>query len=312
MLNVAYIFPGQGAQYVGMGEDFYRRFPEAKEVFECADKVLGFDLTELIFKGQLEELTRTVNCQMAVFTVSVACLRALETGTLATDVRFTAGLSLGEYTALVAAGALEFTEALRLVRNRAQYMEQASGENPGGMVSIIGLPLDTVEKICQQAKVEVSNLNCPGQVVVSGNPEALEKAREIAGRLGARKTIPLKVSGAFHSSLMKEAAQRFSSFLERFPFSQPICPLVSNAIGGYATSAGQIKDNLKLQMDHPVLWEKSMRLLLDDGFNVFVEVGLGGVLQGLMRRIDRSVTCLGIDDEDLRKGGQILNLSPFS
>lgn len=286
MLNVAYIFPGQGAQYVGMGEDFYHRYSQAKEVFECTNNLLGFDFTKLIFKGPLEELTKTVNCQLAIFTVSVACLRAFEAHQSAINVRYTAGLSLGEWTALVAAEAVGFEETLRLVRQRAQYMEEAGRQNPGGMVSLLGLPLDIAKKICAQAKVEIANLNCPGQIVISGNISALEKAKELAQGLGAKRVVSLNVSGAFHSSLMTSASEKLIKALEGIDIHPPKIPVVSNVTAEQERTPQEIKDNLARQVASGTRWEDSIRFISAQGVRNFIEIGPGKVLKGLLRKID--------------------------
>ncbi|MBU3933291.1 MAG: ACP S-malonyltransferase [Candidatus Omnitrophica bacterium] len=300
MLNVAYIFPGQGAQYVGMGEEVQRRYPPAKEVFERANNVLGFDLAGLIFKGPFEELSRTLNCQVAVFTVSVACLRAFQAQKPGINVRYTAGLSLGEYTALVAAEALDFEEALRLVRQRAQYMEEAAQQNPGGMISLIGLPLDTVKKICEEAKVEIANLNCPGQVVISGSLAALEKAKDLARACGARRVIPLKVSGAFHSSLMTKAAQKLAKVLEGVKIRPPRIPVISNVTAAEENSPEEIKGNLARQVASGTRWEDSINFISSCGIRNFIEIGPGKVLRGLLRKIDPQLKVYNIETvEDL-------------
>jgi len=286
MLDVAYIFPGQGAQYVGMGEDLYQRYPQAKEIFDCADKTLGFNLSKLIFNGPQEELSKTVNCQVAIFTVSIACLHAFQAQEADINVKFTAGLSLGEYSALVAAEALSFEGGLQLVRKRAQYMEEASLKAPGGMVSVIGLPQDTVEKICAQAEVEVANLNCPGQIVISGAFPALEKARELAAAAGARKAISLEVGGAFHSKLMAAAAQNLAGALEEVEIRSPKVPVISNVNAKEEGSSAEIKDNLIHQLLSRTYWEDSINFISSSGIRKFIEIGPGKVLKGLLRRID--------------------------
>jgi [acyl-carrier-protein] S-malonyltransferase len=286
MLNVAYIFPGQGAQYVGMGKDFYHQFTQAREVFEQANMVLGFDLTELLFKGPLDELTKTENCQVAIFTVSVACLRALEVSQSAIRVKYTAGLSLGEYTALVAADALNFKEALKLVKIRAQYMEKACQQNPGGMLALIGLSLNEVEKICAQAEVEIANLNSPGQVVISGKFTNLEKAQHLAQNQGARRIIPLHVAGAFHSSLMTEASTKLAHALETIEIKTPKIPVVSNVTARPESSVREIKSNLARQVAFRTLWEDSVSFIKAQGITNFLEIGPGKVLKGLLRKIN--------------------------
>lgn len=286
MLNVAYLFPGQGAQYIGMGRDFYQSSPQAKKVLALADSALGFSLTELIFKGPEEELAKTINCQVAIFTVSIAVLRVLEARQPKISLSYTAGLSLGEYTALVAAGAIDFEQGLKLVHQRARYMEEAAGENPGGMLSLIGLSLPQVQDICATAGVEIANLNCPGQIVVSGRKAGLEKAGTLARTAGARGVIPLKVNGAFHSSLMGPAKQRLSQDLLAAPISSPRVPVISNVTAEEETTPSQIKENLARQICARTRWEDSVKYISAKGVRVFLEIGPGKVLKGLLGRID--------------------------
>lgn len=300
MHQVAYIFPGQGAQYVGMGKDFYQNIPQAKETFNQADSVLGFDLSNLIFQGPIEELTQTVNCQVATFTVSLAALGALQEAPVALDVKYTAGLSLGEYTALVAAGALDFEQGLRLVRMRAEYMEEAARENPGGMVSLIGLSQETVRQICEQAKVEIANLNCPGQIVISGSLVALEKAKELANASGAKRVIPLKVSGAFHSSLMEPARVKLAKALEKVEIRPPKISVISNVTAKEENTPQEIKDNLARQVTSGTRWEDSISFISSCGIKEFIEIGPGKVLSGLLRKINAELLVDNIETvEDL-------------
>ncbi|UCB57483.1 MAG: ACP S-malonyltransferase [Candidatus Omnitrophota bacterium] len=302
MLKFAYIFPGQGAQYVGMGQDYYNRYPQAKEIFERANSVLGFDLTKLIFEGPQDELNRTLNCQVAVFVVSIACLRALENYHPAIDVKYTAGLSLGEYTALVAAEAIDFEEGLKLVHKRAQYMEEAAQENPGAMLCVIGLALDKAQHICEKAGVEIANLNCPGQIVISGKVSGLKKAEELAQEAGAKKIIPLKVSGAFHSSLMSPAAKKLSVVLEKTEIRPPKIAVLSNVTAGEQSSPQEIKDNLARQVTSRTLWEDSIRFIAARGVKNFLEIGPGRVLKGLLRKIDSELKVYSIETvEDLEQ-----------
>ncbi|MCQ9208630.1 MAG: ACP S-malonyltransferase, partial [Omnitrophica bacterium] len=241
-------------------------------------------------------------CQVAVFTVSVASLKALEAQGVEIDLKFTAGLSLGEYTALVAAGALKFAQGLTLVSKRAQYMEQASCQNPGGMVSIIGLPLNAVEKICQEAKVEISNLNCPGQVVISGNHQGLEKAKKIAVASGAKRTIPLKVSGGFHSSLIAPASQKLAQALEEAEICPTEIPVVSNVTAKEERAPSEIKNNLIRQLVSRTLWEDSISFISSSGIKNFIEIGPGKVLKGLVRKIDPALKVHSIGTiEELRQ-----------
>lgn len=294
-MNVAYVFPGQGAQYVGMGQDFYNSSPRAKEVFDDANKILGFNLTKLIFEGPIEELTRTVNCQVAIFTASIAFLRALEGVSLSVNVRYTAGLSLGEYTALVLAGAFSFEEGLKLVRLRAQYMENAALLNPGGMVCLIGLSREIVEKICEETGVEVANLNCPDQIVISGRRDFLEKAKELAHSAGAKRVVPLNVSGAFHSSLLSQASQKLENTLKNIEVSPIGIPVVSNVTAKEEKTPDEIKANLAGQLVKRMLWEDSVRFISNRGINNFVEIGPGKVLKGLLRKINPELKVYNIE-----------------
>ena len=305
MLNVAYIFPGQGAQYVGMGGDFYRRYPQAKELFETADRILDFKLSEVILKGPAEELTRTVNCQVAVFLVSMVSLRLLKAAIPTITASYTAGLSLGEYTALAAAGALSFEEALKLVRIRGQYMDEAARQNPGGMVSLIGLSEDSVERICGQAGVEVANLNCPGQIVISGSSSGLEKAKELAKAQGVKRAISLGVAGAFHSSLMAPASQRLADALEKVEIHPAKIPVISNVTANRETSPEEIKDSLVRQLVSRTRWEDSIKFISSCGIRKFIEIGPGKVLRGLLRKIDPELKVYNIERvEDLEKVGE--------
>jgi len=297
MKKIAFLYPGQGSQKVGMGKNFSKLYPPARNIFEEAHQILGFDVEKICTEGPEKELTRTYNLQPALLTINWILTRFIkEKGVLPSAV---AGHSLGEYSALLAAEVIDFPEGLKIVKERARLMEKAGKENKGSMAAVIGMSAEDVLKVCNQTKdVYVVNFNCPGQVVISGRRDEVTKTGEKLKKIGARGIIPLPVSGAFHSPLMKEASKEFSSFLENFEFKDPICPVVSNSTGNYATTGRQVKENLKLQMDHPVLWEKSMRLLLTYGFNVFLEVGPGKVLQGLMKRINKRVTLTGIESVD--------------
>lgn len=294
MLDVAYIFPGQGAQYVGMGLDFYNQYPQAKEVFERANSTLGFNLTKLIFNGPADDLIRTDNCQVAIFVTSLAYFFTLSAQDISFNVKFSAGLSLGEYTALVAAEALSFEEGLRLVRKRGQYMDQAAQDNPGGMLSIIGLSVEVVENICRQTKTEIANLNCPGQVVISGSLKALEEAKVLAVKSGARKSIPLQVGGAFHCSLMGSAAQKLHQDLMEIKINAPKIDVVNNVKATVEKNPQAIKDNLAEQVAHRTRWEDSISLISAAGVKHFLEIGPGKVLKGLLRKIDPELSVYNI------------------
>ncbi len=285
---------------MGMGEDLYRDYPAARNIFDQADDILDFDLAKLCFQGPGEELNLTEKAQPAVLTVSIACLEALKAQISGFNfqVEAVAGHSLGEYTALVAAGALEFASALRLVRKRAQFMKEASTENPGGMMAVIGLSPEQVEKICGESRgiVQIANLNCPGQVVISGDTKSLEWAGERAKEAGARKVIGLAVSGPFHSSLMKSAAEKSAGEIDVVEVRVPGVPFLANVKGDFLCEPFLIKESLVRQIDSPVRWEDSMRKILERGIKSFLEIGPGKVLTGLLRRIDRTAIAYNVGD----------------
>ena len=306
---VAYLFAGQGAQYIGMGKDLYEAFPESKALFDKADKVLGFSLTKLLFEGPQQELTQTANCQPAILTVSIAALEAfklrvtprLRSGQASYELRtpsFTAGLSLGEYSALVAAGALTFEDAVYLVRRRGEFMEEEARKTPGKMLSVIGLDLGAIRQISAETNTEIANINCPGQIVISGGVEEIEKAKKQAEELGAKMTVFLEVSGAFHSSFMKEASFKLAKELEKIKINTPSMPVICNVSAKPADSAAEIKENLMKQVASSVLWEDSMKFILSKGVRNFIEFGPGKVLKGLMRRIDANAQVVNIEKKD--------------
>lgn len=297
---VAYLFAGQGSQYIGMGKDLYEAFPASKTVFEIADKTLGFSLSSLCFEGPQEELKKTNNSQPAILAVTIAALEAFKSvaGSKAEEAVYAAGLSLGEYSALVASGAINFRDALYLVRRRGEFMEEEARKLPGKMLSIIGLDLKTVREIAGATKTEIANINCPGQTVISGGAPEIEEAKIEAAARGAKMAIMLEVSGAFHSSFMQGATEKLARELDKVKLSSPRIPVVSNVTGKPVSSAQEIKDNLIKQVASSVLWEDSMRFILSKGVVNFIEFGPGKVLKGLMRRIDPGALVKNVEKKE--------------
>ncbi len=307
-MKLALLFPGQGAQYVGMGHDLFEKSPEARKIFETADGALGFSLSRLCFEGPFEELTKTQNCQPAVLTASCAALAALREKYPALPVGYVAGLSLGEYSALVAAGVVAFRDAAHLVRRRGQFMEASAEKNPGKMACVLGLEKDIVAGVCRDTGCEIANLNCPGQVVISGRLDALQGASDLLMEKGAKRVIPLDVSGAFHCSLMDEASQKLKAEIEKVVFHKPQVPLVSNVDAREQTDPALIKGNLIKQVNTATYWEISMRLLLGQGVDTFLEIGPGSVLKGLMKKIDPMAKVINIGKwEELQQLAGILS-----
>jgi [acyl-carrier-protein] S-malonyltransferase len=291
---VGYLFAGQGSQYAGMGKDLYESFPEAKAVFDKADKVLGFSISDLCFNGPLDELTKTKNCQPAIVTASIACWQVYQAKHPQID-GYMAGLSLGEYSALVAAEALNFEDAIYLVRRRGQFMEEEAVKHPGGMLSIIGLDLAQVKEICAEVKSEVANINCPGQVVISGSPEGIQKAVLLAKEKGAKLAVVLEVSGAFHSSFMREASLKLAKELDKIIVTTPKFPVINNVTAKPVLNPEDIKQSMIRQVSASVLWEDSMKFILAKGVTNFIEFGPGKVLKGLMRRIDSNAQVTNVE-----------------
>ncbi len=288
----ALLFPGQGAQSVGMGKDLAEAFPAAKARFDEADSLLGFSISKLCWEGPAEELTRTEHCQPALYVTSMAALEAViaslaERGeAISFSPSAAAGLSLGEYTALAAAGSLSFADGLKLVRLRGQAMEEAARARPGTMASVLGLDLEQLQAVCAETGAQVANLNSPGQVVISGTAESVTAASAKAKEKGAKRVIPLEVGGAFHSRLMAPAAARLAEALKNLPVQAPRYPVASNVTGAYHEEAGQIGPLLVRQLTEPVQWVRCVRTMAEKGIKTYIEVGPGTVLKGLVRKID--------------------------
>lgn len=285
--SVAWIFPGQGSQKIGAGQDAAQAFPSAAEVFRIADATLDIPVTQLCWNGPDEELTRTANQQPAIVTISTALLEALKSARELPAPAYVAGHSLGEYSALVAAEALDFADALRLVRRRGQLMEQ---HGLGGMLAILGLDLDAVQLLAGETGVEVANNNCPGQVVVSGSEEALQVAEMAAKERGAKRAVRLAVNGAFHSSHMRPVAEELAKDIEATAFQEPIAPLVTNVHAEPISHPDDLRQELVDQIAHSVQWVDVMQFMINEGVERYIEIGPGNVLAGLARRIDRSIT----------------------
>lgn len=305
MKKIVYMFPGQGSQKVGMGKELADNFPVAKSTFEEADDILTMSLSELCFSGDADKLNQTENTQPAVLTVSLATFRVLRENGVSLPAAV-AGHSLGEYSALVASGVLDFADALKLVQKRARLMTEAAEQNPGGMVAILGLDSNQVAEICHEANfagiINIANYNCPGQIVISGELEALELATELAEKMGAKRCIKLAVSCASHSKLMQPAEDGLREAIANVEFSPPKIKVVQNVTGDYVQAIEVVRQNLIGQITKSVQWERSMERLISDGFSLFVEVGPGKVLSGLLRRIDANVRAVSTGTvSELRK-----------
>lgn len=288
----AYIFPGQGAQFTGMGLDLYENSPMAKELFETANEILGFCITDIMFEGTAEQLKQTNVTQPAIFLHSVILAKVLGDSF---QPEMVAGHSLGEISALVAADVLSFEDGLRLVSKRASAMQKACEIMPSTMAAVLGLEDQIVEQICETVDgvVVAANYNCPGQLVISGEVSAIEKACELLTEKGARRALVLPVGGAFHSPMMEPAREELAAAIKETHFNEPTCPVYQNVPATAVTTATEIKENLMKQLTAPVKWTQSIQSMITDGGTQFIEVGPGKVLQGLMRKIDRSVETTG-------------------
>jgi len=297
--KIAFVFPGQGSQYPGMGKDLADKYPAAKQAFDDADAALGFAISELCFNGPAEDLKLTANTQPSILAVSAAANAALFSMGVRPD--YVAGHSLGEYSALVAGGALSLADAAPLVRKRGTYMQEAVPVGTGAMAAILGAELELIETACREAAngeiCSPANLNCPGQIVIAGNQSAVERAVELLKSRGVRRAVMLPVSAPFHCELMRPAQERLTDDLNRLRFNLLTCPLVNNVDAQLVTDGDVARDALLRQVTAPVRWEESIRRLIAEGVKTFVEVGPGRVLCGLIRQIDKQVTTMNVEDE---------------
>jgi [acyl-carrier-protein] S-malonyltransferase len=305
MGKVAFVFPGQGSQIVGMAQELAKDFNEVQHVIAQADEKLGYKLSTLMFEGPQEELTLTYNAQPALLTSSIAILQMLKKAGIKAD--YAAGHSLGEYSALVAAEAIRFEDAVQTVHMRGKYMEEAVPAGIGSMAAVLGLEEQLLKEACEDASkeagpVQLANLNCPGQIVISGTTEGVTAASEKAKEKGAKRVIPLVVSGPFHSSLMKPAASKLEDTLSSIEINDAIIPVIANVDAGEMTSAAEIPVKLVEQLYSPVRWEQSVEKMIDLGVDTFIEVGPGKVLSGLIKKVNRKVTTIPVyDNETLQK-----------
>jgi [acyl-carrier-protein] S-malonyltransferase len=300
-MKTAFLFPGQGAQVIGMGAEIAHSFPAASAIFEKANNIVGFDLGRICFEGPAEQLSSTTISQPAIFTTSAAILEVLRTQPATSSIRadVTAGLSLGEYTALYAAGVINFEDGLKLVQKRGQAMQAAADANEGSMVSIIGLDEETARWLCEDAGegdlLEPVNFNCPGQIVISGDKRACRRAKELALKVGAIKAVRLEVAGAFHTTMMSSAAEALGKALADSEIAEPSeTRIIANINAEYYQTGEKIKDGLVKQLTCPILWQKCMERLLADGVENFYEIGPGRVLTGLMKRISRKTKVVNV------------------
>jgi [acyl-carrier-protein] S-malonyltransferase len=303
--DVAWLFPGQGAQHVGMGRDLYEQLPAARAVFDAADEALGFPLSRLCFDGPEDELTRTVNTQPALVAHAIAALAgSIEAGTVTQGPALTAGHSLGEYAALIATRAVPFEAGIRLVRERGRLMQEACDATPGTMGAIIGLEPDALAEVCTAHGASLCNINAPGNVTIGGSLEAVQAASDAATEAGASRVVPLSVAGAFHTPLMQPAADGMRAVLAEATFSPPAVPVVSNVTAQRLTEASTIPGELASQITSPVRWVDSVRAMLEAGVTSFVEFGPGRVLTGLVRRVERNATLRNVGTAEEASGAE--------
>ena len=298
MSKTALLFAGQGAQVVGMGKDLAEKFPTAKTWFDRANAALGYDLASICFHGPEPELTRTENAQPGIYLVSWVAFQLLREQAPFLKFEATAGLSLGEFTALAAAGAMSFEDGLRVVRQRGRFMQEACDATRGGMAAVIGLDEAPTREVCAETGVVLANLNCPGQLVISGETDKIARAVELAKTKGAKRAIPLPVAGAYHSPLMTSAQAKLQAELAKATLSAPAVPVISNVTAQAHGAPDEIRARLIEQVTSSVLWEKSMRQLLAHGFTRFIELGPGTALSGFMKRIDKSAHLFNVSDAE--------------
>jgi [acyl-carrier-protein] S-malonyltransferase len=298
MGKIAFLFSGQGAQYVGMGKELFENYKASREVFEEANAELGFDISKLCFEGSKEELDKTENTQPAILTTSIAALKALEENGVKADLA--AGLSLGEYTALVYSGVFKFADAVKLVKKRGRFMQEAVPQGEGAMAAVLGLDSDKLREVCKEASkfgiVEPANFNCPGQIAMAGEVLAVEKAAEMAKEAGARKVVMLQVSGPFHTSMLKPASDKLKIELENTEIYDFKLPVITNVTGNYIESKDQVRGLLQKQVMSAVLWEDTIRRMVADGVDTFVEIGPGKTLSGFVKKIDKNLKIFNVED----------------
>ncbi|MFC1862132.1 ACP S-malonyltransferase [Chloroflexota bacterium] len=301
--KAAYVFPGQGSQWVGMGRDLYDNLDSAKAIFQEADEVLRLPLSRLCFDGPEDELRLTINAQPALVAISFACLEAtheMSSGSLPTPA-FVAGHSLGEYTALAAANVLDFATTVYLARERGRLMHEAGLKRPGGMVAIMGLDEASLAEVCNETDTRIANFNCPGQLIISGAMDNLTKATDLAKAKGASRAIPLPVSGAFHTPLMQPAVDGMSEIIATLDFQDPAIPIIANTTAKPLTTADEVKAELVAQLCNGVQWQRSIEYMSDNGVSTFIEIGPGKVLSGLIKRINKNATTVNIGDAEAIK-----------